>query len=252
MGAFYIVLLLAIGFIFSYVYFPARAKLNRLEGWALYIKYIGYSLPIFFVSAFIVILADYYDSFRSIVVFLGIRYSKIIELGFDIQSIKVASLFLLSFVLALLLGSFLNFIFNRRGLRDKVALNISKSDYLEEMVLNNTLVNNVEDRSFIMFSMKSRKVYVGQCQEFSVEHGKLNEIRIIPFLSGYRDKDTLDVNFTVNYMNHYKKYEHNPKEGYVKFSVLIIRMKLRVPLCLIQMNMLVLAIQIKLVKEKIV
>lgn len=58
--------------------------------------------------------------------------------------------------------------------------------------------------SLIMFTLKSRKVYVGQIIGEEVSYTDKKEIAIIPFLSGYRDKDTLSFKVEHDYSKHYR------------------------------------------------
>jgi hypothetical protein len=56
----------------------------------------------------------------------------------------------------------------------------------------------------VIFTLKSRKFYVGWVIRPPLEHGKIEHIAFIPLLSGYRDKDTLKIVVTTNYDTHYE------------------------------------------------
>jgi hypothetical protein len=58
----------------------------------------------------------------------------------------------------------------------------------------------------LRLSLKSRKVYVGLVTEEQFEAGDLDYVLIIPLLSGYRDKDKLDIFFDCSYISVYEKY----------------------------------------------
>ena len=58
----------------------------------------------------------------------------------------------------------------------------------------------------VKISLKSRKVYVGIIQSEQFERVDLDNVVIIPFLSGYRDKDTLRIEFDCNYVAVYEKH----------------------------------------------
>ena len=58
----------------------------------------------------------------------------------------------------------------------------------------------------LRLSLKSRKVYVGLVMEEQFESGDLDYVLIIPLVSGYRDKDTLDIFFDCNYVSVYEKH----------------------------------------------
>lgn len=61
-----------------------------------------------------------------------------------------------------------------------------------------------------MLSMADRKVYVGMIADMgepTETEGPDQEIALLPMLSGYRDKDTLKVEFTTFYK---RSYDHEP------------------------------------------
>ena len=64
----------------------------------------------------------------------------------------------------------------------------------------------------VKISLKSRKVYVGVIVSEQFEHIDSDNIVIIPYLSGHREKDTLVVNFDHNYLEVYKKNSNNNLE----------------------------------------
>lgn len=57
----------------------------------------------------------------------------------------------------------------------------------------------------VLITLGSRKVYVGLVNDIPIESGDVEHFTILPILSGYRDKDTLTVNFTTNYYLHYER-----------------------------------------------
>jgi len=57
----------------------------------------------------------------------------------------------------------------------------------------------------VKVSLKSRKVYVGLIISEQFEQADSDNIAIIPYLSGHRDKDTLVASFDHNYLDVYKK-----------------------------------------------
>lgn len=57
----------------------------------------------------------------------------------------------------------------------------------------------------VIVTLKSRKFYVGFVHCPAFEHGTFDYLELLPLLSGYRDKDTLAVNVTTNYKEHYEK-----------------------------------------------
>ncbi|CAM4384750.1 hypothetical protein SENE111051_24205 [Serratia nematodiphila] len=65
-----------------------------------------------------------------------------------------------------------------------------------------SLISTNTNEAFIMLTMKDRKVYVGNVislGEPNEKGGPEQSVVISPIISGYRDKDTLDIFLTTNY-----------------------------------------------------
>lgn len=69
----------------------------------------------------------------------------------------------------------------------------------------NIVIHAMQKDSFVKVSLKSRKVYIGFVVSEQFNNVDLENIMIIPFLSGYRDKDTLTLITNCNYMPMYEK-----------------------------------------------
>lgn len=77
------------------------------------------------------------------------------------------------------------------------------SKVLRDSPLDKLLFESYIDSRPLLLSLDSRKVYVGTISslgEPNESEGMDQEISIIPLMSGYRDKDTLQVNFNTNYV----------------------------------------------------
>lgn len=53
------------------------------------------------------------------------------------------------------------------------------------------LVQSIDEDMLIFVTLKSRKVYIGYVAAPRIEHSHTHHLVIIPYISGYRDKDTL-------------------------------------------------------------
>lgn len=92
------------------------------------------------------------------------------------------------------------------------------SEILSDSPLDQMLFEANKNRSLIMLSLDDRKVYVGEISSLGEpnEHkGMGQEIAIVPFLSGYRNKDSLKVEFTTRYN------ELSIKNTDTKFTIVI-------------------------------
>lgn len=77
-------------------------------------------------------------------------------------------------------------------------------------VANNSAIESVifeaiESGLLLLITLKSRKVYVGMVDEARFHHLDTDTIVIIPFMSGYRHKDTLTFVIENNYALHYEE-----------------------------------------------
>lgn len=79
---------------------------------------------------------------------------------------------------------------------------IGMSELFSDSPLDNIFFNSFMTDEYLMLTMSDRKVYVGIVTTFgepTESEGMDQEIVITPFLSGYRDSATLEVEFTTLY-----------------------------------------------------
>lgn len=88
------------------------------------------------------------------------------------------------------------------GYRRHLFQEIAKSSPVEAVLLESL---NSQQQLLVSITLKSRKVYVGMVHEARLEEHDTDTVVIIPFLSGYRHKDTLSFIEEVNYADHYKE-----------------------------------------------
>ncbi|EJM1729125.1 hypothetical protein NN291_005087, partial [Escherichia coli] len=69
--------------------------------------------------------------------------------------------------------------------------------------VENILLESVERGLLLLVTLKSRKVYVGMIDEARFNQFDTNTLVLIPFMSGYRDKDTLTFCVEHNYVDYY-------------------------------------------------
>lgn len=67
------------------------------------------------------------------------------------------------------------------------------------------IIDAAEQLHPVKVSLKSRKFYIGIIQAEQFEHPDSDNITIIPYYSGHRDKDTLKIVFDSNYIEVYEK-----------------------------------------------
>ncbi|WP_244175700.1 hypothetical protein [Xenorhabdus vietnamensis] len=80
---------------------------------------------------------------------------------------------------------------------------IAKDSSIEGVLLES--VDRIDEGLLILVTLKSRKVYVGMLDIARFEGMDTNTLVLIPFMSGYRDKDTLTFVIDHDYAEHYRK-----------------------------------------------
>ena len=60
-----------------------------------------------------------------------------------------------------------------------------------EDAMESLLVQAIDEEKLVFITLKSRKVYIGYVAAPRIEHSHTQHLVIIPYISGYRDKDTL-------------------------------------------------------------
>lgn len=117
-------------------------------------------------------------------------------------------------------------------IKNKVAMYIYKQNNLADLTsMNEIFKDSPLDRIFfysllrkkvVLISLSSRKIYVGIIKsmgEPTESNGTNQEISLMPLMSGYRDKDTLNIMFTNNYNYQESTKENNLKEN--NFEIVI-------------------------------
>lgn len=67
-------------------------------------------------------------------------------------------------------------------------------------------LESMEKSTTVKISLKSKKIYVGLVHGEQFERMDFDNLIILPYLSGYRDKDTLRFVVNVNYADFYKQH----------------------------------------------
>jgi len=203
LGAIYVLLIFAIGYIYCRINPATRFKIIRMDGYSLYF-YIGvhgvliaiFTLVIFYLVDLANLPTRLMDSY-SLSYSLHLSEAK----ALDFNELKQLILCISAFCLALLM-SFTSNVYSKifRASRDKYMLKAAKSNDLELQLFQST-----QKYTPVLITMDCDKVYVGMVYNFDPTNGKVEYLTILPLLSGYRD-DKKKVKFTNNYYEHYKRY----------------------------------------------
>lgn len=213
MWAFVIVFILICGYRYVDTHLPSRYKLNKAVGWNAYFcvgaKGIEFlwggilltALLIFYLYASMFIL--------NIPAYLGAKYEHFTYAGDFLDQ----RFFGLSALSSLCLASAAIVSLKRTSKVDKYNASlenrinyfreIAKDSAIESLLLES--IDRISDGLLILVTLKSRKVYVGMLDMARFEGMDVNTLVLIPFLSGYRDKDTLTFKIEHDYSEHYLK-----------------------------------------------
>lgn len=205
-----IVFALVGGYAFSTIWTPSLYHAARESGHRLYLRVVFYTVFLLLLSlGFHILLfihcSIYLEFIEFIRIFIGSGHEE--QLIFSPPS-KIAIL-IFSFVLGPVLGHLLNFpkwvfLVNLRIPKTRI-----KPFFLyEKMLLKHAIKNNdfekliarsVYNNFPILFTLDSGKIYVGWAVSLPNPVQERKSVRILPLISGYRDKETQKVNFTVDY-----------------------------------------------------
>lgn len=93
-----------------------------------------------------------------------------------------------------------------------------KESFKNQDALLSIVLSAAESQTPLRISLKSRKIYIGLVESEQFERADLDNLAIIPFLSGHRDKDTLEMRVDHNYYSVYVKNNILEKGDFSKLS----------------------------------
>ena len=184
MAAFLLIISAVSGYLFSDRCLKLKYSLPREDGQRFYLRSLLYGLPFLFSCIFISKLLFWLpDLFSSIPVLF------IVDNDTELLLMSGCVLFI-SFVSA----EVYNLYIGVEGRKQKFIDAMMKDDF------ERILYESMEKLHPVAISLESRKVYVGLVYD-GIEPGSGNSsyLTIIPFLSGYRDKDTLSFTIQTKY-----------------------------------------------------
>lgn len=199
MGVVLVAIALVAGYIFSSQHLSSRYRLSRTDGWHSYFYVAVHGIFFSLLSAGICFTIDYFDCISKYIKPRGYLLSDFNSLLLDLQQIKIGAWALLTVILAQLSGWMSRtYYFWFPGQKDKRLQKIVAENHLESFILEASY------RQFpIIVTLSSRKTYVGICFGDELVNGELDSIALLPYLSGYREKDDLTFEDTTNYQKHY-------------------------------------------------
>lgn len=202
------------GFFACHIHPSHSFKLHRYEGQYLYLKSAELGLKCF-VIGFILALTSHYwlpDSIQILCVTINLAASEGLKDAMQVmgannssEEAKMAWFFILSALT--MCSAFLIKAWGHITLRLRFGQWNTKvfviGDLLDDSPLDSLLFKlSLDKDKLVMLAMEDRKIYVGKVislGEPTETNGMDQDISIMPLMSGYREKDTLKVEFTTDY-----------------------------------------------------
>ena len=206
MGTLLLSAILVSGYIFTVTSVSSRYKFKRSDGCGAYFYVATWGTGFCILSWLICSLMGFLgliDFFAQLVGINKDNVKTLIPLSADAvatgKSLKIAMWVVGTVVLATGCGLLNKFWHACGDHRFKALAKAARNNPLETLAIEASAT-----LSPVIFTLKSKKFYVGWVIRPPLEHGKIEHMAFIPLLSGYRDKDTLKIVVTTNYDAHYE------------------------------------------------
>ncbi len=202
MTALFLLLILVAGFLYCHIHPVQKIRLHRYTGQYLYLRAAGYGVRALGVTAMLALLPN--------------TLTLILWLSSCLKNTGLAgdTLPQTAWLIALSIGMFgiiilhalFAFFFHVLRFRTLNLFPHLMGKLLRDSPLDAQLYRLYLQRRPVMLSMADRKIYVGMIADMgepTETEGPDQEIALLPMLSGYREKDTLKVEFTTFYNDFY-------------------------------------------------
>lgn len=197
MGPLVIMVVLVCGFWYTENHYQSRIRHARTNGWTSYFSVAMHGCK-FVVQGFFVVLALFVVLFTiSVVISIPhffwpdeYTYKNLYSWLSDKKVMSYPWFFVLSLgfacLFAFIMGDTAKKAMRDERVRQEAYREMAAMDGIEAL-----LVQAIDEDKLIFVTLKSRKVYIGYVAAPRIEHSHTQHLAIIPFISGYRDKDTL-------------------------------------------------------------
>ncbi|HDF2343881.1 TPA: hypothetical protein PC598_003509 [Morganella morganii] len=213
MWAAIVVVVLVCGYQYVDSHLPSKYKLNQAVGWNAYF-HVALKGAEFFIQGMlisVVVVCVLYALMWVLNIPTHIRDLYIpFTFADDIMSFRIFGLSMwsslcLGATILISIGSTIEAREDNESLEKRIKgfREIAKENAIEGIILES--LDRMEDGLLLLVTLKSRKVYVGIVDTARFEGMDTNSLVLIPFMSGYRDKDTLSFKVEHNYTLHYAK-----------------------------------------------
>lgn len=212
MGPLVIMVVLVCGFWFTENHYQSRIRHARTNGWTSYF-YVAMHGCKFVIQGFGLILLLYLTLFLLSLIFsvphlfsadYGIKdfYSWLTDKAILSYPMFFVFSMIAACIFAYVAGDLARNAIKNEGVRQAAYREMAAMDGIETL-----LVQAIDEDRLIFVTLKSRKVYIGYVAAPRIEHSHTQHLAIIPYISGYRDKDTL------RYHEQHRYYELYLRKG---------------------------------------
>lgn len=197
MGPLIITVILVFGFWYTENHYPSRIHHARTNGWSSYFYVAMHGCRFvaqgFFLAAAICVAIWF---FGEIIIFVvNIFASKNHEWTFMSWVMSKQLMGIPVFIVSsIVVAGFLAYeegFEARRMMEDEESRQKAYREMASKDAMESLLVQAIDEDMMIFITLKSRKVYIGYVASPRIEFHSTAHLEIIPFISGYRDKDNL-------------------------------------------------------------
>ncbi|WP_072061424.1 hypothetical protein [Xenorhabdus khoisanae] len=192
---------------------PSKIELQKTQGWNAYFQVAlnggEFLISGFVMALFIEILLYLAMYIMNVPAYLGVEYIHF-TFATDLNGFRYATASFFSWVVVastILMSIGQASIAKNRSEHYDYKIKAIKNNAKKDAV-NELLLESLENNLLVMITLKSRKVYVGMVDEAKFYNFHTHSdamVSIIPFISGYRDKDNLSFREEHYYTEIYEK-----------------------------------------------
>lgn len=214
MWAAIIVFVLICGYHYTKCHLPSSYQQNKATGWNAYFD-VAWRGGVFFSIAFIFTvfiftLLHLTEFIFNIPLYLWAKYTPF-TFASDFFAIRIYGLSMFS-VLSITFTVLVSVAKAAEATRNNSDPQKRKEVFKEiarQSAVESIILESFEKGLLLLVTLKSRKVYVGMVDEARFNQLDSSTLVIIPFMSGYRDKDTLKFCVEHNYSDYYSTHGIN-------------------------------------------
>lgn len=198
-----VLLILILGYRYTNAITAEKIALRRSNGWETYVKLGDYGLHFIWLA-----LLPYFLFWAGItLLFLALHIITFLKWNFWTAGIALiwtseTAEYIHAGLITLLAFYLCEAEIKKQNQRAPAA---QQQDMKKLDAVLNLVIDAAENQRPVKVSLKSRKVYIGIIPGEQFERTDIDNLALIPYYSGHRDKDTLQLTFDSNYIEVYEK-----------------------------------------------